>query len=124
MTPIERIDDTVNILMEIIPGIVIITLTATLVYSYMHDNMDDQSHDKFRDWATNLVALYVGKSISDQAQSKAVRQQRELYNQDVNTEAPPFPKREDSQRVPERPSKDEQLRPGTTKEKPRGKRPQ
>ena len=121
MTRLERLDNTVNILMEIVPGLVVITLTVTLVYSYVRD-IDNERHAQFRDWATNLVALYVGKSISDQAQSKAARQHSELYNPDVHTEASPHPQREAPQPVLKRPSEDEQLRPITTKEKPRGKR--
>ena len=66
-----------TLFMELVPAIIVVTLTSTLVYAYVTDGKDARDRTYFRDWATNLVALYVGKSISDHAQEQAARQLRE-----------------------------------------------
>lgn len=74
----------VSVFMELVPGLVILALTTTLIYSYVAEK--DEENKTFRDWATNLVALYVGKSLSDHAQHNAARQQRALQS---HAQAPP-----------------------------------
>lgn len=80
---LKQADEMVSILMELVPGIVVVALTSTLIYNFVAE--ENTQNQAFRDWATNLVALYVGKSISDQAQQQAARQQRALHPNGQNT---------------------------------------
>ena len=80
---LKQADQMVSLLMELVPGVVVIALTGTLIYNFVAE--ENTQNQAFRDWATNLVALYVGKSISDQAQQQAARQQRALHEHDQPT---------------------------------------
>ena len=90
-----------TLFMELVPAIIVVTLTSTLVYAYVTDGKDARDRTYFRDWATNLVALYVGKSISDHAQEQAARQQRALQPNDTTRTETTYTHEEKSSGLPE-----------------------
>lgn len=119
MPSIKFDDDMFTNIMELVPALVVISLTGTLIFSYVSAEKTDDPHP-FRDWATNLVALYVGKSISDQAQHQAAKNQKQLHTHDYPETSTPY--REAERGLPEE-SAQETPRQRARRAIPRRKRP-
>lgn len=63
--------DVSDLLMEVVPATLVTVLCIAVTVTSLSGTERDQ--DKFVDWATNLIAMYVGKAIAEQTQERTNR---------------------------------------------------
>jgi uncharacterized membrane protein len=61
-------------LTEVVPAFLITGLCGVVIYAYTQE--PPGGRDKFNDWATSLISLYIGKALSDQNQDRQNRKER------------------------------------------------
>lgn len=65
-----------SFVLEFIPALLV---TIVLISMVVTSVLDTNSNDKYKEWAMNLVSMYIGKALADQTHKRAQEHERQMY---------------------------------------------